>query len=447
MYLIRVRFHQYQHERLFVQRTKLEDITMTISPLIDRDNDPVYTHDNKVYINGFVETDPDVVDAVGDANDPVASVHRLLALGAQVQRFADSKLDGEILTETVERLTRNVEGSVESAVLGIAQASKELLDGKSGALPAAMNQFREGFERLLDENFDPDSKKSIIAKFETAISAATSEQTARINRLLDPNSTDSPLAHWRNEILKTVKSESADVAKQVTELGERLVAQAAGKAAEKSMFEKTTAKGFRFEEVLHSYVEAQAVAHGDMALQTGNEPGVTSRRGDELVALNPDDTRGQAVRIVWECKDKKMSLRKILDELGEAMVNREASVGVAVFGSQDSAPISVPFAQYGDKAVIVLAKDEPDPALIRLAYMWARWVARRSVATEDEALDIARVQTLIDEARRTLERVTQIRRFHTTARKGIEEAGVQVDAISTEISSVLDRLVVEIDKQ
>ncbi len=73
--------------------------------------------------------------------------------------------------------------------------------------------------------------------------------------------------------------------------------------------------------------------------------------------------------------------------------------------------------------------------------MWARWVVRRDlcVAPADE-LDLARVSTLIDDASRAIERCTTIRKYHTQARKGIEHAGVELDALVEEVRESLDAI-------
>jgi hypothetical protein len=55
-----------------------------------------------------------------------------------------------------------------------------------------------------------------------------------------------------------------------------------------------------------------------------------------VVTINPEDTRGAAANVMWEAKTTRLSLRKILGELETAMENRNASVGIAVFGNCDT---------------------------------------------------------------------------------------------------------------
>ena len=55
-------------------------------------------------------------------------------------------------------------------------------------------------------------------------------------------------------------------------------------------------------------------------------------------------------------------------------------------------------------------------------------------------LDVARVCTLIDDASRAIERCSTIRKYHTQARKGIEHAGVELDALVDEVRESLDAI-------
>lgn len=410
------------------------------------DGPTVVVNNQVLYIDRFIETDPTVVDTISQAGDGVAELHRLLTLGAQVDKLASTTLDIEVLNTTVDRVTGTLGSAVDEAVQGLASSTQQLLDPTTGALPTALRTFSAGFEALLGSHFDPDSRKSILGKFEVLMTKVAHEQAVQISRMLDTNAPDSPLNRMRDEVTKNLKAETGVVTAQLRDLGERFAAQEAAVAVRREMTNKTTAKGFTFEDVVHELVAPLAAIHQDSAVQTGHDKGCDgTQRGDEVISLNPDDTRGHEANIVLECKDRKLSLKKILEELDEAMSNRNASVGIAVFAGPDLAPSPVPFSPYGNKAVLVLDKDDPDPHAIRLAYMWARWMARRELAGAD-TLDAARIEALIDEARRALQHATQVKRAHTSARKGIDDAASHVDTLIAEVTSALDGLATEVAK-
>ena len=87
----------------------------------------------------------------------------------------------------------------------------------------------------------------------------------------------------------------------------------------------------------------------------------------------------------------------------------------------------MPFQHFDDKAIVVLDPDDEDDSALRLAYMWARWTVRKGLAVSEEAeIDLERVRCLLDDAARALERHTAIKRFHTQAKKSIDQAADQV---------------------
>jgi hypothetical protein len=427
-----------------LHRTELAVSTVALSPGVDAPS--IHVDDGNLYITNFTETDSAVVRVIGEADDQAAALHRILVLGAHVSKVTTETASRLDLSNTVEQLTASVEETVDRAVEGIAATAKGLLDGDEGQLPRALADFRAQFEAMLGESFNPDSKKSIISKFELMMQTAAEEQTKRLNRALDPHAPDSQVGRLRNELIKTVKDETAELAKRVAEVREVITSAAAASEASKAMFDKTTLKGFRFEDMLHEIINRQAVQYGDVAAQVGKEYGVLgTQQGDEVVTLNSEDTRGATAHVVWEAKTRRLGLRKILDELGTAMENRDASVGIAVFGDVDIAPIPVPFAQYGERAILVIDKDDPDESSVQLAYMWARWVARRRLGENNPSIDIDKIETLISDAIRALEHASQVRKGHTMAKKGIEEAGSHLDTMTREIRATMDELRSEIE--
>jgi hypothetical protein len=398
-------------------------------------------------IDNFLETDPIVVRWVEATNDSVAEVHRLLVLGGHVRTVTGSASAAIALTEAVDRLTNNVEETVEGALEGITKTAKDLLDGQDGQLPKALDGFRKEFDAMLGSSFDPDSKKSILAKFEALLEAAAKDQSKLLNIALDPHAPDSLIGRLRAEVVKTVKDEAADIGKQLGELRELITSAAAAESASKEVFDLTSQKGFKFEDLLHELINRVAVHFGDVAAPVGTEPGLLgSKTGDEIVVINPEDTRGTALTVVWEAKTGKQGLRKILEELGHAMANRVACVGIAVFGSAEVAPVKVPFAQYGDKAILVLDKEHPDPGAVSLAYLWSRWVARRNLADSAASPDFGKIEALIAELTRSLQHLTEAKKFLTVGRKGIDDAGAHLEAMKQEIKLLLDDLKTEIDK-
>jgi hypothetical protein len=180
--------------------------------------------------------------------------------------------------------------------------------------------------------------------------------------------------------------------------------------------------------------------------QTGDTVGTAAnRKGDEVVTINEEDTRGAEAAYVLEAKTGSKGMKAILAELDAAMENRDAEAAIAVFSCAENAPTSVPFFANGDKAIVVFDPDELDTTALRLATMWARWVVPRKLADDERELDVDAVAELVDEASRALSQHATIKCCHTVARKKIDEAGRHVDDLVGEIEDVLERLRAEID--
>jgi outer membrane murein-binding lipoprotein Lpp len=241
----------------------------------------------------------------------------------------------------------------------------------------------------------------------------------------------------KTEILTGVKGEIVDVVREIRDVAEKLGID----AARQEEFERTAVKGFAFEDVLDECVGRLAAQHGDLHERCGTETGATgSKVGDEAVTLNLADSYGVEARFVFEAKDRKLPMRKILAELDEAMANRGAQFAIGVFRSQEAAPTAVPFHCVGnDKAVVVL--DDGGDLALRLAYLWARMTVRAGLGADSgDEIDVERMSALVTEARRALEMLSTVKGCHSKARNAIDQASTQVAELVDHVRAALDQL-------
>jgi hypothetical protein len=424
----------------------VEHLMVAASPLQAQTLEDVELRRTSLVVHELVETDPEVlrvvreaVDTDGDAAD---ATRQCLRVGARAVLAAHVSVETHIVEKRFDAMTDRFDEQVEAAVTRISDAAESLLDEQDGALPHALAAHRTELDQLLGDTFDPDSKRSVISLFEEVLVDAHQQQAYAMQQLIATDGEDSPLARLKREVVRDLCERLGEVRKDVAELSEKIAVT----EAVAPVLELTTGKGFKFEDVLDACVGRIAAQHGDVAEHVGTETGLAgTQKGDEIVTLNPDDSSGYEARFALEAKSRKLTMRNTLKELGDALENREALAAIAVFTTQEQAPTSVPFHYAGNKAIVVLDKEGLDDSALRLAYMWARWVVRRDlcVAPADE-LDLARVCTLIDDASRAIERCTTIRKYHTQARKGIEHAGVELDALAEEVRESLDAIGEEI---
>ena len=402
-------------------------------------NPKVAVRDNEIVLNGFHETDPEVVEVAREAEDGDAegTIHTALRIGARAIKLAQVSVDTMVVESAFDGMSTEFDAKLGELLSDFSQTTEGLLDEDDGALPHALREFRGELEAILDEEFDEDSKTSIIGRFDELMRTQRDGDREAIRKLLDSGNDESPLYRLQRDLTTSVHDESETVRKLVKEVSEKIAATSA--AGE--MFEKTAIKGDSYEELLHDAVCQLVTPFGDTAERTGSVEGPGgNKKGDELVTVNPDDTPGGKACYALEAKDAKRSHPKTLEELEAAMENRVAGAAIAVFSSQAKAPSAVPFSYIGDSAIVVLDKEDPDLSALRLATMWARWVVRRKLGDEEREIDPEAIEGLVDQASKGLAHKARIKRHHTAARKSIDKAAEEVLELVGEVDQALEQL-------
>lgn len=398
--------------------------------------DTLGLQEQTLVFDGFKESDPAVVQAVSEAEDPERVAHACLQIGARASLAAKATLDSLVVEKAFGELTDEFGTAVNGAVEKIVETTEGLVE-EDGAMPTLLRTLKEDLTGQLEALFDTDSKSSALSRMEEIFDTAAKNHTRAMRKALDPEDVESPLGRWKAEVLTAVQESATLVLGQVTELA---AAMASAKAQQETLA-LTTLKGRSFEEQMHALLGSIAVRHGDLAEAVGDARGATgAKAGDELVTVSPEDTGGQHCAVVFEMKNRRLSMRKTLDELESAMSNRAAQSAVAVFASPEFAPTAVPFMPYGRRAIVVVDPDDPDQKLLELAYMAARWEARKALGVDAEAIDHAAVEEAISAVRQALGRLTTVRTHHSTARRGIELAGNAVDTLALEVDEALRAL-------
>jgi hypothetical protein len=394
-----------------------------------------------VLIEDLVEDDPGVVALVDAASDPAGAVRACLQIGARATTAAGASLDTLVVEKAFDELTSGFSATVTDAVTRIVGTTEGLVDSESGPLPAMLGEIKGQLNTQLDALFDPESKSSALARMEVVFADAATLQARSVRAVLDPADEQSPLGRWKAEVLAVLREQVGLVLGQLTEVA----ASVAAGDARAEAFRLTALKGQSFEDELHPLISALASRHGDLAEHVGHQGGAAgNKRGDEVVTLSEDDTGGRACAFVFEAKHRKLSMRKIMAELDEAMDNRAAAAAIAVFAEPGQSPTAVPFTYFANKAIVVLDPDAPNAQTLELAYMWARWVARKALEIETSALDVDRIEAIMSDARRGVARISSIRRCHTTAKRQIDAASCEVDALISDVDGALSALALEL---
>ena len=237
-------------------------------------------------------------------------------------------------------------------------------------------------------------------------------------------------------------------------INEQLVAllkKTAGEKATAESYAYSREKGIDFEELLDQMIQLEAVVHGDDAQFTGDFPSPSGdKTGDEVVTINPAVTNNEEIRIVWEAKtdrsykDTKGRLKrdKVASELDDAMSNREAICGIFVSDARGVDMTKQPAWQEfdGNKLIIVLDDENPDQRLIRMAYLWSRWIVLRSQEQEEGELDFAAIERVIASLQREFDGLANLKRLHTPIETNILAAKKWVNEFEKSLDELMDEL-------
>lgn len=236
----------------------------------------------------------------------------------------------------------------------------------------------------------------------------------------------------------TVDAVGAEVDRLLTALSERSDRIEAVRA----LREQVASKGLAFEELLAPALDAAFSPLADVLTVTGAEKGIADdKMGDFVVELNPRDIGGRDRRIVFEAKDRKLTMEKSMAELDAAMLNRDAQVGVLVFAKAGQAPLAGKPLRvlHGNRIMLVFDKDEQSPLALEVGCQLARTLAT-AAEREDLTLDRAMLAERLAKLMNAIERAGAIQRGIRSARRGLDAAEDAYREMSDETLALLHEL-------
>ena len=423
--------------------------------------------DGKVLIRDVSIDDRKTVEVIERQADHEAAVRTAIQIGARAIEIADGSLDVKTVEERfdgmstdlelqITKLTSDVTREAEQAGDAFTKVAEGLLDEEDGSIVASLAAFKEGFLEQVGDLFDQDSKESVISKFEAAVEAVQEEHRSAIEEalasqqkivssMLDPHAEDGPIGRLNKSIGAGLK-EVADAVQQVrTEItAEKAAAEAAGE-----VHEKGTQKGVEFEDLIEPEIHRLAGPMNDLVARTSKEKGVEGDKGDFTVTVDPEYVGGGEVRYMIEAKDKDMSgsAPAVRAELAACMRNRSASAGVIVFASEDQAPkMHSTFQCQGNMAWAIYDKETGDDSALRLAIMWARWVASRE-ARQGTEVDPTRIADLIEKGSLSLKTIKSIRTAHTNIKTNVEKQVADADKHVADLEASLRQIFTDLETE
>jgi hypothetical protein len=356
-------------------------------------------------------------------DDHAILVERALRIGLTALQSVGVTLNLDAVRSEFDRFAEQNRAANERAAEALEHVLRANFGDGDGRLPRTLEQFlgdRGKLKSTIDELFDPARRDSAIGRISGMLEEYFDGDASRLATLLDPTRMGSPLHQFRLEVADGFKA-----------LHEKLVALEAAQTARAGERAKSAAKGGDFEDLLESMLGEIARGSNDLIERTGTEAGDKgrSKKGDFVLTMDPDVTRGAELRVVVEAKDRAISGRAMRDELREAKTNRDAAIGLVVFTPQHAPSGIEPFDVRAGDVYCVVDPADPDPAILHAAVRLARLLALASLRESEAEVDVAAVEESLTAIREALE--------------GVRAMKVQLTSIGTtsaQVSATLDKM-------
>lgn len=365
----------------------------------------VHVDPERIVIERLTLTDPALATWLGaqPLDDHTILVERALRIGLTALQSVGVTLNVDAVRSEFERFAEQSKTANEKAAAALEQVLRANFGDGDGRLPRTLETFlgdRGKLRSMVEELFDPTRRDSAIGRISGMLESYFDGDASRLATLLDPTRLGSPLHQFRLEVSEGFRA-----------LHEKLVAIEAAQNARAGERSKSAAKGGDFEDLLETLLGDVARGANDLLERTGTDAGDAgrSKKGDFVLTLDPDLTRGSELRIVVEAKDRKVSGREMREELRAAKTNRDAAVGLVVFTPQHAPAGIAPFDVRAGDVYAVLDPADPDPAALHAAVRLARLLALASLRESEAELDVASVQQALTAIRESLEVVRALK--------------------------------------
>ena len=376
-------------------------------------SDTVKLRGDRVVINDLEIVSSDLVEYLASQEDAEFAFRELIDVAVKVKSLASSTVASQEIKNKVETLVSELQKSYEKIVLKLENEAKNLTDPEKGSVSTAIKDMAD---KTLKNLLTPDDNPA------------------------DP----SPINRFKNQLLDELEGFSENITNSLTAIQTKL-----GVGVEKK---KVASDGNDFENNVAVVVQYYGRIYGDTVEATGAKSEVgAAKKGDVLVTLNTDDTLGQKCAIVWEAKtdstfklqsktkSARVSLDKVRKEMDEALSNRNAQVGVFVIDS-DGLDMDVQAAWQeldGNKLILVLDPNEISEEMVQLAYLWARWKAKASVANFEVKVDTEGIKRTIETLRVQIKDLKNVTLHQNAAIKSVNDASTVLENFKSNAKNAL----------
>ncbi len=333
----------------------------------------------------------------------------------------------------------------------VKEAVQRILESATTAAEQHLSDAVDSGKTQLAAHLDPDVRTSLTAR----TFAELEELHASVLARLDPDRTDSHTSRLVAAITELLgpggqlsqrleaaldSSDAGSGLGRVVETFERRFQElrdlVVGEQHRVEEAARGTAKGLAYEDTVEEVLRSQARAIGGCIVErtglTKGTLGLNSKVGDFVLTL------ADGTRVAVEAKNVgRMPLNGktgILNELDQAMDNRNASWAICV-SRTDSFPGEVgAFAVYGNRVLVV------DPGEGTLTGVALRWINSCAVAAaqESDRVDTATAQERLNRVRDLAQHFSRSKRALAAAQDGLESVRHDLDSLRSQLIELVD---------
>lgn len=407
--------------------------------------------ENRLVIERLTISDERAAALVRDrqeaGQEPARTVADAIEIGARVLDREDTAAEVDYVRAELER-----------AQSGFERRGAELGE----RLSAELEQGSEALTVQIAEAFGAERNDSVQAQIRAIVSEASEAQKLELTKLLSSEDGSNPLSGVQARLGKAIleseerhraemgrlrdghTNESRAMQAQISELKENIARLLDKQEADQALAEAEeagTRKGRGFEELVHEQVHTLASGHDDVAHHVGDVASESGgKKGDTVLELCAASGAAEGT-IVFEAKNRQLSKNDAWAELNAVIAERDADFGVLVVAGEDKVPRGLEeLTEYqGNKMIVVLDREDPDPLALRLIYRYAR---AKVLATRSGALqvDASGVRAAAEDAQARLKTVNKIRKSLTSITNSADRARGDVDEMVAGVEGCLERV-------
>mgnify|MGYP000689443852 FL=1 len=381
-------------------------------------------------------------------------VQTIFELGLKIWKIQSVEVDYQKLDDQREKIVKSFESASKNAESNLSDLTDKLLKGKNGRLALAVDREAKNLEKQLGQLFESDNKKSVPSKIEkvveSTVAEVVSEVLEEIKSITDASDVNSPLSKIKDQILKGVLEPVNKIMEDFEDVSNVIKTH----SLVKQEFEKGSNKGLVFEDQVGDILETFTNISGDFIDRVGNTEGASKtgkgkKKGDHVVIVG--DTDGNSSRVVFEVKNisKKPSVNSVIKLLTQSCKNRQATVGVYVASTKESAPVKSAFSRLAPNMYsVVVNKETLDTLALEVCYQVSKLeaLAKLQQKTDSENIDFEAIQSNLKNLSSLTEIVSQIRGNVSKAETDLDDAHGNINNLESQLKDSVSELKKELKK-